>query len=726
MVLDRVESAAGAQKLAMMAELARRRIAEQEPLILRRKDGTAFKESLAEALERAQSWCADEFAAALRLTAGQARCRVDRSLRPTHRCHDQTFGGVSAVSGWLCAFAGIAILIHMWTGIVPIAGAVLMASMVTPVYAQSPRHPCAAAVKRCDGTISVPLDWRRPGGERVTAAFAWVPRSDLSRPATGTIMANGGGPTRALGDVPSFQRTLGPLLVHQNLLIVELRGFGAANTLRCPGLDLDKPATIRACASRLGARTRYFSSDQVAGDMDAIRAALGVPKVSFYGNSYGTVHAQAYATRFPTRVAAIYLDSVLSAFPNGYFDWGEARSTMRTTLSDLDAICDRSPACRALPGRSRDRWVALIHRLRSHPDKDARTIDLSYLASWVGEPGYSRDLDAAVVGYLRGDPAALHRIVREDRAWRAGRPDEGTDPEGAALLSYTCADAQYPFDHTADIPTRHRQLDAYLASQPYWPYTNAEMLRGGGDYPTWCAEWPTPRPSPPVPPRAAYPDVPVLVVNGQLDTTTTPSSARKVADRFPNSRYVEVPFGNHASGFGESGPYSTCVRELMRAFLAQPSAALPGKPCSAENYRAHGHFPRTLAAVRPATGAARTDAQLLAAVFATADDVLGRRNPTNLDSLAGIHHEPGLRGGAVAYDDEHATIRLDQARFVADLPVTGTVRYDTAGRAIAVLATVGPKPHRVRLQWLAFRAENSTQVTGSIDGHPVTAAIPLN
>src|SRR5205807_9648649 len=45
-VFDRVESAAGAQQQAMMAELARRRMAEEERLTLVRKDGTEFKESL--------------------------------------------------------------------------------------------------------------------------------------------------------------------------------------------------------------------------------------------------------------------------------------------------------------------------------------------------------------------------------------------------------------------------------------------------------------------------------------------------------------------------------------------------------------------------------------------------------------------------------------------------------------------------------------------------------
>lgn len=46
-------------------------------------------------------------------------------------------------------------------------------------------HPCATATERCDGEIPVPLDWSDPDSEEITVAFAWVPRGDTTRPATG-------------------------------------------------------------------------------------------------------------------------------------------------------------------------------------------------------------------------------------------------------------------------------------------------------------------------------------------------------------------------------------------------------------------------------------------------------------------------------------------------------------------------------------------------------------
>ena len=57
-----------------------------------------------------------------------------------------------------------------------------------------------------------------------------------------------------------------------------------------------------------------------------------------------------------------------------------------------------------------------------------------------------------------------------------------------------------------------------------------------------CLRWPSPaRPDPPDPPGAAYPDVPTLVLNGDLDTITAVVRAAEVARRFPDSPSSRSP-----------------------------------------------------------------------------------------------------------------------------------------------------------------------------------------
>jgi pimeloyl-ACP methyl ester carboxylesterase len=105
--------------------------------------------------------------------------------------------------------------------------------------------------------------------------------------------------------------SLGPALDHQNLLMMDQRGWGESSPLSCPGLDLTEPATISTCATQLGDRTRFFSTRNAVADIDAVRAALKLPALTVYGYSWGTLLGQAYANRYPDRVRSIALDSAL-------------------------------------------------------------------------------------------------------------------------------------------------------------------------------------------------------------------------------------------------------------------------------------------------------------------------------------------------------------------------------------------------------------------------------
>jgi hypothetical protein len=52
------------------------------------------------------------------------------------------------------------------------------------------------------------------------------------------------------------------------------------------------------CEKRYGWLLPYMTSKDVARDMNSIRAALGVPAISYFGYSYGTYLGQVFATLF--------------------------------------------------------------------------------------------------------------------------------------------------------------------------------------------------------------------------------------------------------------------------------------------------------------------------------------------------------------------------------------------------------------------------------------------
>ncbi|MFC6579497.1 alpha/beta fold hydrolase [Planomonospora parontospora] len=554
-------------------------------------------------------------------------------------------------------------------------------STVTPT--SPPAHPCAAATQRCEGRIRVPLDWGDPASERIEVAFAWVPRKG----ATSTVLANPGGPLPALPLLPVLERTVD----RQNLLVVEPRGLGASSPLDCPGLDLNRPESITACAAHLGPRSRFFTTDQAVADMDAVRKALGLPKVTFYGISYGTLFAQAYAARFPDSTAGVFLDSLVPVGKNGY-----AIEPIRARTDLLELTCRSSRDCAAT-------WSALVRRLRDRQDPAISMLTLQSLLPHLHEPVFGRELNAAAAAYLRGDPLPLRRLAK---AADAAPVPPLRGPGFAGMLSYKCGDAAFPFGRKATTAERERRLSRfYDQKRPMRPFTVAE-LGGTTGWANWCLHWPTPRDNPPVPRRAGHPDVPTATVAGDYDTHTP----AEVARYFPHGELLRVIGGGHSTTLGVD-----CARQALRSFLAR-AGELP-RSCDVSSHRALAAFPRT---AEDLPDAGDLDRRVVAG-FAAASDALVRRDPGSA-SYRRLTEEPGLRGGRLVFDDKAATIRLEDVRFVSDLAVSGQVVLNPDRTATARLTVGGAE---VVLSWPAFRPLDPVPVSGSFDGRPFTARIPV-
>lgn len=584
-------------------------------------------------------------------------------------------------------------------------------------------HPCAAATERCDGTITVPLDRADPSSSSIDVAFAFVPRTDRSTPATGTVFLNPGGPGSVLPNLETYQESLGPVLEHQDLLALDPRGFGGSSSTRCPDLDVYSDASIAACAAQLGPVATNLTAADMAADIDAVRTALGLPALTLYGNSYGTVFAQAYATRYPRSTAAVFLDSVVATGADGY-----ARDVPSGPLASgvgmLDEVCAPSAACRTAVPDPGALLASVLDAVRAGAVLGVTPGDLTRLVTYVADPAVARELTAALAAAAGGDAAPLARLAVEFRPPPGATPEDDLGEEFAAALAYTCSDYRHGFDRRADPDERRRQLAALRGSeQPIAPFRSddlpSEVQR---DYADWCTNWPDPGETPVVPPGAPHPAVPALVVNGQLDTTTPPAGAAAVAARFPRGRYWGTPFGNHADGFGLGGPHTRCVRDVVRAFLTTPSDPLVLPDCDGERFRALGRFPRTAAELPPADLTRgrldEADRRLFAVTHATAVDALARR--------AGPDPIAGLRGGTITVD-EGGAVRLDRARFVADVAVTGTLRLDQDDRATAQLTATpdGQRPRRVSLSWDLVPVADATTVTGRLAGQRVTATVAV-
>src|SRR3954454_24412853 len=173
----------------------------------------------------------------------------------------------------------------------------------------------AAGAQACDvapgarcGTVDAPLDASGavPGTQRV--GYAVVPATGT---ATGTLAVVLGGPGQASTSAArAIAGLLEPLRGSYDLLLVDQRGTGLSGALKCTGMSTRlSTASVRSCATSLGAARQFLTPRADANDLEAVRTALGVEKISLLGVSYGTAVAGYYARLFGQHVDRMVLDS---------------------------------------------------------------------------------------------------------------------------------------------------------------------------------------------------------------------------------------------------------------------------------------------------------------------------------------------------------------------------------------------------------------------------------
>jgi pimeloyl-ACP methyl ester carboxylesterase len=178
-------------------------------------------------------------------------------------------------------------------------------------------HSCPGQPGFSCSILRVPLDYA--GQTRGTLDLA-VGASTVSSPPRGVLLFLAGGPGQP--GVPLLTRVyarLHTVLAGYRIVMFDQRGTGAA-ALDCPALQaaagtsdlaVAPSATVMACARSIGVARRYYSTPETVADIEQLRVALGVKRLTLDGVSYGTFVAERYALTYPTHVARLVLDSVV-------------------------------------------------------------------------------------------------------------------------------------------------------------------------------------------------------------------------------------------------------------------------------------------------------------------------------------------------------------------------------------------------------------------------------
>ena len=479
---------------------------------------------------------------------------------------------------------------------------------------------------RC-GTIERPLDPRDPDGATITIGFELHRANNRNKPSLGTIVAVEGGPGYASTDSRDYYLDLfAPLLARRDMLLVDARGTGTSSFINCPGLESlqgDYLENIRLCGEQLGAASDLYGTALAADDLAAVLDALRIDRIDLYGDSYGTFFGQSFAIRHPDRVRTLTLDA---AYPVEDQDpW--YRDLNRAMRDAFRLVCERDPGCSALGGDVIDRLAALADALRADPlagqayDGDGVLrdveIDASFLSYLAGVATYGttvyEELDGAGRAWLeRGDPAPLLRIAAEQTDWtEVGEPEVFSY---GLYVAVVCNDYPQLWDIAAPFDERPAQFEASVAelrandAEAFAPFTVDDWLASPWTEYESCINWPAPDPwVPPVDSPATYPAVPTLVLVGDLDSITSSEGSRIVADRFPNSTFVQVANTGHVTALID---YSRCASEHRRRVRShrvsgrhELRVAVPG---GAHDRRVPAAPPRRRPAVRFGLGSATT------------------------------------------------------------------------------------------------------------------------
>src|SRR5688572_11227478 len=244
------------------------------------------------------------------------------------------------------------------------------------------RLPKLSTAARC-GTVEVPEDRAKADGRRIGIFVAVLPANTLS-PKPDPLVILAGGPGQSATSLASFASRLVEVRRTRDVILVDQRGTGRSAPLACvafvpdedaaDALDTDPIPRAKQCLRELsdkGIDVTHYTTAAFVADLEAVRVALGYPRMNLWGGSYGTRAALEYVRRHGDRVRTLVLDGV--APPTLKISLG-VWATRERALDALFAACEQTPSCTSAHPDLKGRLETIREQLG--PDgKDVRIVD---------------------------------------------------------------------------------------------------------------------------------------------------------------------------------------------------------------------------------------------------------------------------------------------------------------------------------------------------------------
>jgi len=447
------------------------------------------------------------------------------------------------------------------------------------------------------GQVRRPLDPAAPQGRQIDVHYAVLPALARNKHPD-PVFVFAGGPGQSSVDLAgSWARLLARASNRRDLVLVDQRGTGRSARLACAEVPAAAPLAqvlpeaaqrgrLQACLEALQrlphGDLRHYTTWVAMGDVEAVRQAIGAPRVNLVGGSYGTRAALEYQRQFPQAVRRLVIDGVA---PPDMVLPAAFSADNQAALERVFAACEADAArCRSAFPRLRDEWRGLLASLPreidvAHPftgrvERIVLTREL--LLGLVRAPLYAPALTAALPSALgeaaRGRFEALLGLASSLQGGRSMNLAEGMH------FSVVCAEDVARLDGAAagsvGADASSAQSGAQSGAGPGADFgsTFAEHYR------RVCAGWPrgeVPAAFYTVPPAPAA----ALLLSGGADPVTPARHGDRVARALgARARHVVVAEAGH----GVMG--LPCMRDVIFRFIDAPddtAAAAVTADCAA-------------------------------------------------------------------------------------------------------------------------------------------------
>jgi pimeloyl-ACP methyl ester carboxylesterase len=439
-------------------------------------------------------------------------------------------------------------------------------------------------------SLQVPLDYANPGGRKISIALSMVPATAPKDKQQGIMLVNPGGPGGpGRGLALTVAQSIAPgVAAEYDIVGFDPRGVGGSSpALSCdptfftgarPDYDPTSPAEEQesiarakeyaaGCEQRYGWLLPYMTTQDAARDMDMIRAAFGVSKITYYAFSYGTYLGQVYATLFPSRVRRMVLDSTVDPTGVWYADniaqdyaFQGREDAFFAWTAKYDSIYHLGTTGAAVEqayNQARTMLEASPVVISGHPQLGPDELDDTYVeggyANWYW-PQLAQALSAYVTsgGSQASSLAAVYQSLGTQ-----------TENEFAVYNAVQCSDVDWP----RNWAKWQADTDTVDKTAPFYAWGNAWFNAS-------CAFWPVKGPAQPL--QIKGEGLPgILMLQGTLDAATPYAGAQDAHKLLPSARMVVVEGGgNHGQSL--TSPADPCVMTYLNDYLS--TGALPQAP----------------------------------------------------------------------------------------------------------------------------------------------------